>query len=792
MDPREITQSVAEVIDDVRRRGDEAVVEFTRRWDGVELEAETLRVPDEVLCAGGEDTSQQESAFADAFRRAAERIRSFHARVRPRSTQFEDGEGVVLGLRWTPLRSVGLYVPGGKASYPSTLAMTAIPAQIAGVDRIVVVSPPGPDGEISPQVLLAARVLGLREVYRVGGAQAIAALAVGTATIPRVDKVFGPGNAFVAEAKKQLFGEVGIDLLAGPSEIVVYADETAEPDWVAADLAAQAEHDEDARITLLATRPDVLDSVRESLVRQVRDEPRRDTIEAAIERNGTFAVVGGEEEAGARIDEIAPEHLSIQVRDPWSVLRHVRNAGAIFIGQESPVAIGDYYAGPNHVLPTGTTARFASCLSVEDFMKRSNVVSMNLDFIRRRGCDVEELARGEGLPAHATSVRLRRESESTKHRTKHRTNYRAAAAGRSQDGDLKQPPRARHGVRSVTPYAIVEEDAEVKLNQNESPFDVPVEVKEEVARRLKDLPWNRYHQKLPQSFLERVAEDASFPADGVIAASGSNLILQWIFEAFGGPGRTVVVPGPSFSLYPLWADVAEMRMVTVALGKDLQYDSDAVVERLRDLFPALTILCLPNNPTGSEMEVSAVREIAATAAERGGLVVIDEAYREFSDPRFDRTPLAREFSNVVLVRTCSKAFSAAGMRLGYLLAAPSVATELRKIVPPFHLSLFNAVLGTVLWERKKIFRENISQLVSERDRMMKVAGELPDVEVFPSQANFFLFRVPDAGRVFEVLRDCGILVRKFGGDPLLENCLRVNAGTPEENDRFLEDLKRIL
>jgi histidinol dehydrogenase len=762
MDAREIAESVRKVIEAVRERGDDALCELTERWDRVKLGPADLRVPRSAI----EWARPPSPRFEEAFRRAVERIRRFHEEVKPRTALLDDGEGGRLGIRWTPISSVGLYIPGGKASYPSTLAMTAIPARIAGVERIAVVSPPGPGGEVSPEVLFAARVLGLDEVYRAGGAQAIAALALGTSSIPRVDKVFGPGNAFVAEAKKQLYGEVGIDLLAGPSEIVVYADHTADPEWVAADLMAQAEHDESTRVSLLASSPRVLELARRAMEALVEKEPRAATIRASWERNGSFEVVPTVEAAAARIDEIAPEHLSIQAEDPRAVLALVRNAGAIFLGGWSPVAVGDYYAGPNHVLPTGRAARYASCLSVEDFMKRSNVIELSRRFVLERGEDVEVLARGESLPAHATSVALRR--------------------------GLGGSSRARRGLRSVTPYLLVEEDAEVKLNQNEAPWDVPGEVKDEVARRLRDLPWNRYHQKVPQDFLARIAADAGVPEEGVLAASGSNLILQWVFEAFCPPGAAIVHPTPSFSLYPLWGEVCEARLVPVPLGDRFEYDADRFIEAVRRSSPALTVLCLPNNPTGNELGLADVRRIAEAAGERGGICVIDEAYREFSGPDFDRTSLARELENVVLVRTCSKAFSAAGMRLGYLLAHPKLAVDLRKMVPPFHLNLFAAVLGLVLWEKKDLFLERVRKLAAERDRLAEALGRIPGVEAFPSHANFFLIRVKDAERLFKGLRERGILVRELGKDPSLAGCLRVSAGSPEENDRLIAEVARLM
>lgn len=755
MDAAAVESAVKLVIEEVRRRGDEALLELTERWDKVRLTPSTLRVPLEPIEAAPVNTP-----FAEAFRRAAARIERFHEAVKPRSISIEEPGSSRLAIRWTPIRSVGLYVPGGKATYPSTLAMTAIPARIAGVERIIVVSPPGPSGEVSPEVLLAAKVLGLGEVYRVGGAQAIAALALGTATIPRVDKIFGPGNAFVAEAKKQLYGEVGIDLLAGPSEVVVYVDETAEPGWAAADLMAQAEHDEQTRVTLLASSATVLRITRAAMEELVGVEPRAPVIRASWEANGTFEVVPSEDEAARRIDEIAPEHLSIQSREPGRLLSKVRNAGAIFLGRHSPVAVGDYFAGPNHVLPTGRSARFASCLSVEDFMKRSNVIELSEGFVAEHGRDVEILAEGERLPAHATSVRLRRERV--------RSSW------------------ARPGLRAPSSYAIVEEDAPVKLNQNESPWDVPLEIKDEVARRLRDLPWNRYHQRIPQELLARIAADGGVEPSQVIAASGSNLILQWIFEGFAAPGSTILAPAPSFSLYDLWAQVCEARLVGVPLSPDHGYDAGAFTEAIRRESPSIVVLCLPNNPTGSELALDGVRAIAAAALEQRAVLVIDEAYKEFSEARFDRGCLLKSLPNLILVRTCSKAFSAAGMRLGYCFAAPEVARDLSKLVPPFHLNLFATILGQVLWERKGLFEERVKTLVEERDRLRARLGALPGVTAFATHANFFLARVPRAEELCSSLRAQGILVRRPGGHPSLQECVRINAGTAEENERLVQ------
>jgi len=390
---------------------------------------------------------------------------------------------------------------------------------------------------------------------------------------------------------------------------------------------------------------------------------------------------------------------------------------------------------------------------------------MSRGFIERRGADIEILARGERLGAHAASLAVRR----------------GAAGG-----------RVRRGVRYLPAYHLVDEDAEVKLNQNESPWDVPEELKDEVARRLRDLPWNRYHQRIPQEFLARVARDAGFSEDCVIAGSGSNLILQWILEAYVEPGAAIVHPSPSFGLYPLWGTLCEARLEGVPLGPGFEYDPGSLLDAVRDLAPAVTILCLPNNPTGSELETREVRRIAEAAAAAGGILVIDEAYREFTEPAFDRTAIARELENVILVRTCSKAFSAAGMRLGYVLTSPRIAAHLRKMVPPYHLNLFAAVLGLALWERKDLFLERVRRIVAERGRLAAALAKVPGVEVFPSHANFLLVRVKDPGMVFRGLEERGILVREQGNDPALAGCLRINVGTPEEDDRLLRAMAEIL
>jgi histidinol dehydrogenase len=395
---------VAAIVDDVRRRGDAAVLDFTKRFDGVELRADELRVR-EAEWAAATVPGPLEAALAEAARR----IEAFHRHQFPRSWWVRDEHGSLLGQQVTPLERVGCYVPGGTAAYPSTVLMNLIPARVAGVRELVVVSPPGADGRLPPAVLAAARLAGATEAYRVGGAQAVAALAYGTATIPAVDKIVGPGNLYVALAKRLVFGDVGIDLIAGPSEVVVVADRTASAEHVAADLLAQAEHDPMARAVCLTDDAAFGAGVVGAVGRQCPALPRAAIAEAAIRRHGAVVVTRDLGEAVAIANRLAPEHLELAVADPFAWLPAIRHAGAIFLGTHTPEVVGDYLAGPNHVLPTAATARFASGLSVEDFVKRSSLIHYTPAGLRAAWPHLAALAAAEGLHAHGEAARLRLE-----------------------------------------------------------------------------------------------------------------------------------------------------------------------------------------------------------------------------------------------------------------------------------------------------------------------------------------------------------------------------------------------
>ncbi|MEL6619965.1 MAG: histidinol dehydrogenase [Pseudomonadota bacterium] len=402
-DSPDVDAVVADIIADVRARGDAAVIALTKRFDRIDLTPQTLRISVEEVDAAIADVPADDRA---ALELAADRIRAYHARQMPQDAQWSDDAGAMLGWRWTPVSAAGLYVPGGLASYPSSVLMNAIPAKVAGVARLAI-TVPTPDGVINPLVLLAAHIAGVDEIYRIGGAQAVAALAYGTDTIAPVDKITGPGNAFVAAAKRRVFGKVGIDMIAGPSEILVVADADNDPDWIALDLLSQAEHDESAQSLLITTDADFGQAVAQAVDRHLETLDRRDIAGPSWRDYGAIITVPDLDVAAHLTDRIAPEHLELCVADPVALSDKITHAGAIFLGQWTPEAIGDYIGGPNHVLPTARSARFSSGLSVLDFLKRTTLAQMTPDALRAIGPGAERLAASESLQAHGLSVTAR-------------------------------------------------------------------------------------------------------------------------------------------------------------------------------------------------------------------------------------------------------------------------------------------------------------------------------------------------------------------------------------------------
>ena len=400
--------AVAEIIETVKKGGDEALFSYTEKFDHCKMDAAHIRVTREEI---DEAYQKVDADFVEVMKKSAANIRAFHEKQLRNSWFDPKPDGTILGMKILPIAIAGVYVPGGKAAYPSSVLMNVLPAKVAGVERIIMTTPPGADGKVNPGTLVAAHIAGVDEIYKVGGAQAIAAMAFGTQSIPKVDKITGPGNIFVALAKKACFGYVSIDSIAGPSEILVIADETANPRYVATDLLSQAEHDELASAILITTSKTLADQVSVEVDRFVANLSRREIIEKSLNNYGYILLVDSLDEAADTANEIASEHLEILTKDPFAMMTKIRNAGAIFLGEYSSEPLGDYFAGPNHVLPTNGTARFFSPLNVDDFLKKTSIISYSRPALEKIHQDIECFAENEGLTAHANSIRVRFEKE---------------------------------------------------------------------------------------------------------------------------------------------------------------------------------------------------------------------------------------------------------------------------------------------------------------------------------------------------------------------------------------------
>ncbi len=395
---------VSAIIDNIKSRRDEAVFEYTKKFDGYDLNADNIIVTEDEIKAAYEEI---DAGLVEIIRKALVNIRNYHAKQKRNSWFDATPDGTILGQKITPLARVGVYVPGGKAAYPSSVLMNVVPAKVAGVDEIIMCTPPGKDGKIYCGTLVAAKEAGVDVIYKVGGAQAIAAMAYGTESVPKVDKIVGPGNIYVALAKKAVYGQVGIDSIAGPSEIMVLADESANPRFVAADLLSQAEHDELASAILVTTSRELAEKVSEETEGFLRELSRRQIIEKSLENYGYILLAKDMDEAVAVVNEIASEHLELVTKDPFQTMTKIRNAGAIFLGEYSSEPLGDYFAGPNHVLPTNGTAKFFSPLEVDDFIKKSSIISYSREALGAIHTDIEKFAQAEGLTAHANSIKVR-------------------------------------------------------------------------------------------------------------------------------------------------------------------------------------------------------------------------------------------------------------------------------------------------------------------------------------------------------------------------------------------------
>ena len=743
--PEEVRVQTQALLLDVRKRGDAALLDLTERLDGVRLQQ--TRVSNEAVRAA---LDTLDAGLRGALEVAAANIEAVHGAQRFHEEPVDVVRGVRVWRAWRALRRVGLYVPGGRTVYPSSVLMLAIPARLAGCEEIVMCSPPQRDGRVAAAVLAAAGLAGVTEFHAVGGVQAIAAMAYGTESVRRVDKIFGPGNAYVTAAKLAVFGDVAIDMPAGPSEILVLTDGSVPASWVAADLRAQVEHAPDARAILVSTDPaiaaEVCGLVEGELAAQIR-----------------VLSVAGMEAAVAFANDFAPEHLTLACAEPDRWLSRISSAGSVFLGPYAPAAAGDYATGANHVHPTGGASRAFGALGVDAFGRTMQAQSLDRDGLLRLEPVVEAIAGAEALSAHEQSVRVRRSG---------------SAAFPGLDG-----PRPRSAIQHMQPYeweppsariaseAGVPEGDVVRFDTNTSPWP-GVSLSD-----LGPLALNEYPDTSYTVLTGALAAYTGVPPAGITVGAGADEILDMLAKAYVGAGDPVVLSRPTYAMFRIVSEIAGGRVNAVpAAGLDL--DQDRFLRA--SAHARLTWLCNPNNPTGELLPVGFIETLAEGSP---GVVAVDEAYFEFSG--VTAAGLIERFPNLVLVRTLSKAFGLAGVRVGYALAGAPISAALRRVRPPGSISIVSEALGTHALRDQRGMIQRVSSIVAGRETLYGQLTRL-GLEVRPSAANFLLVRADDGAASWLLRR--GLVVRTFPSDSLLAGFIRITVRTAEENARLVEAL----
>lgn len=743
--PEEVRARTQVLLADVQLRGDRAVRDLTERFDGVRL-AQT-QVPMEQVSAA---LRRMEAGLRSALEQAAAHIEAVHLGQRREEEPVDVVRGVRVWREWRPLARVGLYVPGGRTVYPSSVLMLAIPARLAGCPEIVLCSPPQANGQVAPAVLAAAALAGVTEVHAIGGAQAIAAMAYGTPSLRRVDKIFGPGNAYVTAAKMLAFGDVAVDMPAGPSEIVVIADGTVPAAWVAADLQAQAEHAPDACALLVTTDQSFAEAVREQIGNELPNQVRL-LAAADLERALAFA------------NDFAPEHLTLACLEAATRLPAISTAGSVFIGPYAPAAVGDYATGANHILPTSGSGRAFGALGVEAFGRRMQVQVLDAAGLRRLEPIVDTLATAEALGAHRASLAVRRTGNAA--------------------GPALPWPRPRRAIESMQPYEWEPPSARIAADAGVPEADVirfdtnTVPWPGAALAELPALALNEYPDTSYAALTDALHQYTEVPAGWITVGAGADEILDLLAKAFIGPADSVVLSRPTYAMFRIVSEVAGGRVLAVPTV-DLALDLERFLANARHA--RLTWLCNPNNPTGELQPMAVIKQLLDVTP---GILAVDEAYFEFSSTT--AAELVAEYPNLVIVRTLSKAFGLAGIRVGYALAGPTISQALRRVRPPGSLSVVSEALAVHALHDQDGTRRRVATIVAARESLRAELDQL-GLEVAPSAANFLLVRT-GAGAAPALLRR-GLVVRTFPAGSPLAGFIRITVRTSEANARLVRAL----
>ena len=761
---------VRPIVDDVAERGDEALYEYEKKFDKVKLSS--LQVTNDEFV---EAVKQVSVDMQTAIRQAYQQIERFHVAQQFTGVKVETAPGVFCEQQSVAISKVGLYIPGGSAPLFSSVLMSGVPARIAGCRQVVLCTPPRPDGTIHPLILFTAQLCGITSVYKVGGAQAIAAMSQGTETIPKVDKIFGPGNQYVM-ATKQLVALMGtaIDMPAGPSEVEVLADDSACIEFVAADLLSQAEHGADSQVMLITTSKRFAEAVAVEVDRQVAVLPRKKIAMKSLE-NSKIIVLDSMEDAIDFTNVYAPEHLIIATDNPMNIGRQIEHAGSVFLGHLSCESAGDYASGTNHTLPTMGYARSYGGLCLDSFVRKMTYQQITPQGIQSIGKTVEMMAEGEELEAHRRAMALRvvacRANDEKLQETE-----KLAASETSEHSDVNITSLVRPNVLKMEAYSCARDEysgtgASVFLDANESPYNAPL---------------NRYPDPQQKELKKHIARIKGVKPENLFLGNGSDEVIDLVFRVFCCPMKdNVVAIEPTYGMYSVCAAMNDVAYRKVLLNDDFSFSASKMLAAA-DEHTKVMFLCSPNNPTGNLLPRN---EILQLLHKFKGVVVVDEAYGDFA-PDASVSNLVADYPQLIVLKTFSKAWASAGIRLGMAITSPEVLGYLNKVKYPYNVNVLTQSQALKMLSNQHDIEQWIAVTLAERRRMSVALSALSVCKrVYPSDANFILVKVTDAPYIYDELARRGIIVRNRTKVTLCNDCLRITVGTVAENNQLLAAMK---
>jgi histidinol dehydrogenase len=805
-------ENVSAMLDSLRDSGWDEVCRMTREFDGYSLDI--ALVPEEELSTAGDQLSD---SLKLAISLAANNIRKFHESQTRETNPVLISPGITCFQKWVPIEKVGLYIPGGTAPLFSTVLMLAIPAQIAGCSDLILCTPGNKEGKINPAILYAAFWCGVKKVYRIGGVQAIASMAYGLGQVPKVDKIFGPGNAWVTMAKQLISRSgVAIDMPAGPSELMVVADDSAKPAFVSADLLSQAEHGPDSQVILLTTSWELAEQVHNETERQLNKLPRRSVAAKALEFS-KIVVLHEETLMMEMVNRYAPEHLILATENYNELAAQVKNAGSVFLGHYSPESAGDYASGTNHTLPTSGFAKAYSGLSVDSFMKSITFQELTAEGLTSIEPAIRTMAKAEGLEGHSLAAEIRCGDK------RHKLSVDKAGALKSEDDetvyylmDYLNPLNLLYPLNILDPESsinpenllnrLVPEDMEAELSKtsllklirpNIASLVPYSSARDEFSSRdgifldanenPNETGLNRYPDPRQVELRNQVARLKGVKSDQVFLGNGSDEAIDLLIRIFCEPRvNRIITLNPTYGMYAVSAGIQDVAVDKVLLNPDFSVNPQPILEAVR-FDTKMIFLCSPNNPTGNQIPLNVIRYLAKRFI---GIVVVDEAYVDFAEGA-SALSLTKECRNIVVLQTFSKAWGLAGIRLGMAFADAEIIRVMNKVKYPYNINVLTAgtVLAVVKEVKGRMPGPDVREILLERIKLADKLRALPAVlKVFPSDANFLLVKFIDPKGTYRYLADNGIIVRDRSTQALCEGCLRVTVGTPVENERLINML----